>query len=265
MSTTSNRNRQDHPKVSVVLATYQRQSVLPRAIQSVVSQSMDDWELLIVDDEPSEETATIVSSFGDPRIRYLRHDQNRGLCAARNTGIREARGQYIAFLDDDDVYFENKLERQSAMLDGAHDEVGVVSCFEAIIHSDGSSRDRALTLDGDVHPALLRDDLVRMQLLLVRRVCFDRVGLFDERLEMHDDFDMTLRLSRGFHFVTVPEPLVGIIGTPGSMSTQVEKRVHALEIMMSSHPEFREHRRVRARWERRLARHHAELHDREQW
>lgn len=253
------------PRVSVVLATYQRQNVLARAVRSVLDQTMADWELIVVDDEPSEETQAIVASFDDPRIRYVRHEQNKGLCAARNTGIRAARAPYLAFLDDDDVFLQRKLERQAELLDQSDERVGVVSCHERIIAADGTSTVRMVTLEGDVHRAILRDDLVRMQLLMVRRVCFDRVGLFDERLRMHDDFDMTLRLSRSFLFRTVPEPLVGIIGTPGGMSTNVEARICALETMIATHPELREQRRVRARWQRRLARHHAELGRRDQW
>lgn len=253
------------PKVSVVLATYKRQDVLPRAIQSVVDQTLPDWELLLVDDEPSDDTQAIAESFGDGRIRYLRHERNRGLCAARNSGIRAARGRYVAFLDDDDVFLAPKLERQAEALDLADERVGIVSCYEKIIRPDGTSVPRMLRLDGDVHRLLLRDDLVRMQLLVLRRVLFDRVGLFDERLRAHDDYDMTLRLSRVSEFRTVPEALVGIIGTPGSMSTDVQRRIDALETMMVTHPEFREQRRVRARWNRRLARHHAELGRGEMW
>lgn len=253
------------PRVSVVLATYRRQDVLPRAVESVISQTMPDWELLVVDDEPSEETEQLVDGFGDPRIRYLRHERNRGLCAARNTGVRASDAEYVAFLDDDDVFFPDKLRRQVAALEAAPERTGVASCYEQIITSDGTSRLRAVQLEGDVHPRLLLDDLVRMQLLLVRRSCFDRVGMFDERLRAHDDFDMTLRLSRSFDFTTVPEALVGIIGTPGSMSTDVERRIEALETMMESHPELRENRRARARWTRRLARHHAELGREDDW
>ena len=253
------------PRASVILATYRRPQVLPRAIRSVLDQTCGDWELLVVDDEPSAETARIVASFPDVRIRYVPHDRNRGLCAARNTGIRQARGEFIAFLDDDDMFLERKLETQATFLEAAPEGVGAVSSFEEILRPDGSMSIRAVTLLGDIHQRLLRDDLVRMQLLMVRRICFDRVGLFDERLRGHDDFDMTLRLSRGFQFATIGEPLVRIIATSGSMSTNLHDRIHAIETIMSTHPEFREGRRVRARWERRLARHHAELGDRRLW
>ncbi len=253
------------PRTSVVLATYKRQDVLPRAIRSVLQQSCPDWELLIVDDEPDDETRRIVQGFADPRIRYLAHPENRGLSAARNTGILHARGRYIGFLDDDDEFLEDKIRLQARLLDESPEETGVVSCFEEIQRVDGSRTSRNVSLRGDVHRRLLANDLVRMQLLTVRSVCFRRIGLFDERLRHHEDFDMTLRLARAFRFETVEEPLVRIIGTEDSLSMNVGNRVRAIETIMSTHPEFRRERRVRARWERRLARHYGELGDNSAW
>ncbi len=255
----------ESPRVSVVLPTYRRQHVLARAIDSILRQTMSQWEVLVVDDEPNTETNRIVESYSDPRIRYLAHQRNRGLSAARNTGIRNARSEYIAFLDDDDMFFPRKLEVQCDVLDRRPDEVGVVSCFEEIRRRNGTTTLRAVHLDGDVRSLLLKNDLVRMQLLMVRRTCFERVGLFDERLPHHEDYDMTLRLSCCCRFETIPEPLVGINATPDSLSTDVENRIRALETIMATHPEFEERRRVRARWERRLARHHAEQGRRGAW
>jgi glycosyltransferase involved in cell wall biosynthesis len=253
------------PKVSVILTTYRRQSLLARSIQSVIDQTMGDWELIIVDDEPSEETRRIVASFGDNRIQYLAHEHNRGLCAARNTGIRAATASYLGFLDDDDEFLPEKLAKQLAVIEQAENEIGIVSCYEQIVGADGSMTARAIDLRGDMHPRLLQQDLVRMQLLLVRRECFDMVGLFDERLSAHDDYDMILRLSRRYRFSTVPEALVRIHETAGSMSKDVRNRIEAIEIMMRTHPEFRERPRVRSRWEVRLARHHAQLADADGW
>lgn len=253
------------PVVSVIIATYKRQALLPRAIESVIAQTFQDWELIVVDDEPSSETRAIVAGFADPRIRYHAHPVNAGLCAARNTGIRAARGRYIAFLDDDDAYLPEKLELQVRALDAVPERVGVVACFEEVLRNDGRATVRAMHLDGDVHAKILVDDLIRMQPLMVRRSCFDVVGVFDEDLRAHDDFDMTLRLSRHYEFVTIPRPLVRIHPTVGSMSQNVQRRIEAIDTIMAKHPEFRSDRRVRARWLRRLARHHAELGDRRGW
>lgn len=257
--------RQTPPRVSVVLATYRRQAVLPRAIQSVIDQTLPDWELLVVDDEPNDETRQLVTAFDDPRVRYLRHDQNRGVSAARNTGIENAKAEYVAFLDDDDTYVASKLEHQLVAFSASSDRMGVVTCYERIWKGDGTEVVRPVLLEGHVLAKLLDDDVVRMQTLLVRRLCFEKVGGFDERLRVHEDFDMSLRLARSFDFTTVPEPLVEIVGSGDSLSTNVGERVAALEILLRDHPEIRDDRRVRARWERRMARHHQELGDNDQW
>jgi glycosyltransferase involved in cell wall biosynthesis len=253
------------PAVSVILATYRRQDLLPRAIRSVMAQTMPDWELVVVDDEPNPATEEIVAGFDDPRVRYVSHPENRGLCAARNTGIAAAKAAWIAFLDDDDEYLPHKLERQLVHAQSCGTGTGVISCYEEVLKADGSIIVRAVDLVGDVHRRLVRDDLIRMQPLLVRRACFDIVGLFDVRLRSHDDFDMTLRLSRAFSFETVREPLVRIHAAEHLMSTNSIARLEALHVMLTAHPELRERRRPHSRWLRRIARHHAELGDFPSW
>ncbi|NKB87380.1 MAG: glycosyltransferase [Acidobacteria bacterium] len=254
----------DKPRVSVVLTTFRRQDVLPRAVRSVLAQTLTNWELLVVDDEPSADTRRIVEGVGDSRVRYIPHDRNQGLCAARNTGLGAARANLIAFLDDDDEFLPEKLERQAELLEGLPHRVGVASCFEEVQRPSGDRVQRRIVLDGDVHEQLVWNDLVRMQLLMVRRACFAEVGDFDIRLPMHDDYDMTLRLARRFHFATVGESLVRIILTPASMSESTSARIRALGILMRTHPEFADDK-VQARWLRRLARHHADAGDRSAW
>lgn len=98
------------PTVSVVIPTYNRAHLVGRAIQSVLNQTYQDFEIIVVDDGSTDNTEEVVKSFNDPRIRYIRHDQNRGGSAARNTGIKMARGEYIAFQDSDDEWLPEKLE-----------------------------------------------------------------------------------------------------------------------------------------------------------
>jgi glycosyltransferase involved in cell wall biosynthesis len=253
------------PVVSVILATYRRPLLLGRAISSVVAQTFPDWELIVIDDEPGVVTAEIVSGFADPRIRLISHEVNLGLSAARNSGISAARSQLIGFLDDDDEYLPDKLRRQVHAFASGPDDLGVVSCFEEVVREGAATVVRGIELSGSVHHEILRDDLIRMQPLVVRRECFDRVGLFDTRLRTHDDFDMTLRLARAFTFVTVREPLVRIHADTHSMSNDDAACRDALWIMLDTHPDLRSPGRVRARWLRRIARHHAALGERSEW
>ena len=113
-----------NPKVSVVITTYNRAALLPRAIRSVLAQTYEDYELIIVDDCSTDDTPEVVQRFADSRIRAVRHSDNRGQSAAVNTGIRLARGEYIAFLDDDDEWVDRKLSRQVRTLDASDPRVG---------------------------------------------------------------------------------------------------------------------------------------------
>ena len=115
-----------NPKVSVVITTYNRAVLLPRAVRSVLAQTFEDYELIIVDDCSTDDTPDVIRTFVDSRIRVVRHAENTGQSAAINTGIRIARGEYIAFPDDDDEWVESKLLRQVRTLDASSPRVGLV-------------------------------------------------------------------------------------------------------------------------------------------
>ena len=133
-------SRYTSPKVSVIIATYNRAALLPRAVNSVLAQTYTDFELIIVDDRSSDDTQEVIRTFTDPRIRVIRHEANRGAAAARNTGISEARGEYIAFLDDDDECMPNRLADQVSVLD-ANPDVGMVyGWIEEINDATGARR-----------------------------------------------------------------------------------------------------------------------------
>lgn len=114
------------PRVSVIISTYDRAALLPRAVNSVLAQTFSDYELIIVDDCSSDDTQEVIAEFTDPRIRSVRHKENRGLPASRNTGVRNAKGEYIAFLDDDDEYTPERLSLQVSRFEAASPAVGLV-------------------------------------------------------------------------------------------------------------------------------------------
>ena len=100
------------PVVTVIIPTFNRAAIVGRAIRSVLAQTCPDWELIVVDDCSTDATEQAVRDFSDNRIKYLRHDRNRRLSAARNTALRCGRGEYVAFLDDDDEWLPEKLEKE---------------------------------------------------------------------------------------------------------------------------------------------------------
>src|SRR3989442_437688 len=99
-------------KVSVIIPTYNRAEFLGLALTSVLNQTFQDFEILIIDDNSQDSTQEVVTNFGDERIKYIRHDVNKRVAAARNTGVANSNGEYIAFLDDDDEWFPDKLQIQ---------------------------------------------------------------------------------------------------------------------------------------------------------
>ena len=114
------------PKISVVIPTYNRAHLIKKAINSVFEQTYQDFEIVIIDDGSKDNTEEIVKSINDGRIRYIKHEKNKGEAGARNTGIENSKGEYIAFLDTDVTWSKDKLEKQLNILESSPADVGVV-------------------------------------------------------------------------------------------------------------------------------------------
>ncbi len=126
------------PKVSVVVLTHNRRRLLRRAISSILNQTFQDFEIVLVDDASTDNTPEVVRSFGDARIKYIRHEVNKGEAGSRNTGVTSSSGDYIAFLDDDDEWLPEKLEQQVRLLDSSPSQVGAV--YTGFLKIDRSPR-----------------------------------------------------------------------------------------------------------------------------
>jgi len=201
------------PRVSIVIPTYNRGSVLPRTIESALSQTFPDFELIVVDDGSTDHTTEVVRGIADPRVRLIGDTMNRGPSAARNRGIREARCGLVAFLDSDDEWLPRKLELQLARLDGDADpRTAIAYCrvytyddlTQRPVHEFGEPREGAL-----FHDLLTGWKPVTASLFLVRRAALLEVGGFDETLPCTEDYDLWLRLAQAsYRFVGVNEVLV---------------------------------------------------------
>jgi glycosyltransferase involved in cell wall biosynthesis len=215
------------PGVSVVIPTYNRGYCIARAIKSVLEQSYADFELIVVDDGSTDDTDDVLRSVADPRLRVLRHPTNRGVGATINTGIRHAAGALIAIQDSDDEWLPEKLARQVAVMKAGGDKLGVVYCDQWRFRAGEKSYFAAPHItpaDGIVYDRALDDALYNIgnQSLLIRRSCFDKVGLYDESLSKNEDLDMLIRISRHFHFQHIPEPLLNYYVTADSVTARGE-------------------------------------------
>lgn len=218
------------PAVSVVLPTYNRADVLPRAIDSVLNQTFTDYELIVIDDGSAEDIETVVERFDDDRIRFCSHDENRGGSAARNTGIELAEGDYIAFLDSDDEWYPHKLEKQVAELESRPDTWVAVYCdtdkvdnrqstnvdliFEIvnrIVPNEEKDKNNKKPEGGEelMRPLLMMDfSIGGASTLLVESETVNKIGGFDERFPRHQDWEFLIRVLEQGKLAYIDEELV---------------------------------------------------------
>ncbi|MGE5500997.1 MAG: glycosyltransferase family 2 protein [Ignavibacteriales bacterium] len=196
------------PAVSVIIPTFNRAGILPRAVSSVLAQTVRDFELIVVDDGSTDGTELVVRRFADPRVRYL-SQKNQGVAAARNRGLAEARGDFIAFLDSDDEWLPQKLERQLDVFTRGPSRLGLVYTGVETISSAGRSVQKP-TGRGLIFPRMLHRNLIHGggSNVLLRRVVLPFVGGFDSSLPAAEDYDLWLRISRFFEVDYAPAPLV---------------------------------------------------------
>jgi glycosyltransferase involved in cell wall biosynthesis len=196
------------PLVSVVIPTYNRASMLLTAIRSVLDQTLDALELIVVDDGSTDGTEEAVNTLADPRLRFLRQE-NRGVAAARNAGIRLSRSGLVAFLDSDDAWSRKKLEKQVRWMDDHPD------CL--LVHTDEKWYRRGEHLnpmekhrkhDGDIFLQSLSLCAMGPSTVAVRKSAFDLIGLFDEALPVCEDYDFFLRFAARFPVCYIDERLV---------------------------------------------------------
>jgi glycosyltransferase involved in cell wall biosynthesis len=190
---------------------------LKRAIQSVLDQTYPELECIVVDDASKDDTDQIINSFEDDRLKYFRHEKNKGASAARNTGIRQSKGGLIAFLDDDDEWIATKLEKQVPLLKGLPERFGMVYCW--MDYYDANNKlihQHHPTLKGYVFPQVL--DAQRLggcPTLLVKRNVVDQIGGFDESLIRGNDGDFIRRICRTNRVDFIPEVLVKVHSNHG--------------------------------------------------
>lgn len=201
------------PLVSVVIPSYNRAALLPRAITSVLSQTLRDLECIVVDDGSTDHTAQVVAGFSDPRLRVVRLPGNSGCSRATNTGIRAARGKLIAFLDSDDEWLPGKLERQVARLRECGDPKATVAYCRCMVRDALTARmwrRPHLVYEGDVFQHLLEGwHPTTSSLFLIERRSLLEVGGFSENLPCAQDYDLWLRLAEASHrFVAIDDVLV---------------------------------------------------------
>ena len=193
-------------KISVIIPTYNRARLVERAVKSVVAQTHDDLEILIIDDGSTDDTQARLSRIDDPRLRLV-YQENAGVAAARNRGIREASGGFLSFLDSDDEWLPEKLAKQREALTTAPRYVGICLIGGRVVSEGGMSPPQTSPEGYLFDQLLLRNTVFACMSALVRREVFEAVGGYDPALPAIEDWDWLQRAARLYAFVSLDECL----------------------------------------------------------
>ncbi len=206
------------PKVSVVIPAYNAMTYLPETVESVLRQTFTDFEVLIIDDGSSDQVVQWASQLSDSRVKLI-SQENQGLPGARNTGIAHAQAEYIAFLDADDLWEPTKLEKQVRCLD-ENPAVGLVHTWMVLVDEQGKSTGKVMpsNAEGYVWKQLAERNAIACPSVVVRRCCFETVGMFDRNLRSLEDWEMWIRIAAQYPFAVIKEPLAYYRQLSGSMS-----------------------------------------------
>ena len=194
------------PRVSVVIPTFNRWPLLAEAVNSVLAQSYRDFELIVVDDGSTDATAKELPKMNS-RLRFL-STPRRGVAAARNLGVREARGHYVAFLDSDDLWLSRKLEKQTQFMQ-QHPEFHICQTDETWMRNGVRVNPKIIHQkpSGDIFSRSLELCLVSPSAVMMTKALFERTGGFDEAFPVCEDYDLWLRISAQHQVPLIPDRL----------------------------------------------------------
>ncbi len=240
------------PLITVIIPTYNRVKILSRAIKSVLKQTYQNFELIIVDDCSTDNTQKALKKFKDKRIFYIKHKKRKGASAARNTGIKKAKGKYLAFLDSDDCWLPEKLEKQLATLQKNKNAGIVYSRFWIV--KNGKKKlccwPEIKKYNGWLHRQLLIGNFITTSSVLVKRQIFDKVGLFDKKLPAYQDWEFFLRASLYEQFAFIDKPLLTQYqNRKDRISADKNKLTKAVRYILKKHGrEIKKDRKIYARF-----------------
>jgi glycosyltransferase involved in cell wall biosynthesis len=229
---------EDNPRVAAIVPTLNRADRLERALDSVVNQTYDPIEIVVVDGGSTDRTPEVVAEYeasaNGKSVTYINNDEPHGLPAARNQGANETDAGYLAFLDDDDRWHPEKIERQIARLQADGDEAMCYTGLESRTPDGDHVHTKRPTIEGDVYEDILvRNDIGTPSTVLVTREAFESVDGFDEELRHQEDWDFYIRLAREYEVACIPDPLVTRLYHADAMSRDVETQTEYREQIMS--------------------------------
>jgi len=218
--------------ISVVIPTYNRQKYLSKAIQTVLNQTYSNFEIIIVDDASTQDNSKLIESFKNERIKYLKNSKKMGAPYSRNIGIKNAKGRFIAFLDDDDEWKKNKLEKQIKAFD--EEDIGLVICYSL---DKRFGRERISKPPQEItHKQLLKSfNLSSTSTYVVRKTVFENIDGFDVNLASAQEYDLAIRISKKYKVKTIPDVLVIQNSSDGQISENWGKKIRGILALYTKH------------------------------
>ncbi len=227
----------DQPLISVVIPAYNRADKIPLAIKSVQKQTYSNWEIIISDDGSTDTTGAVVEKMmaQDHRIRLIQHQANAGAQAARNAGIKAAKGEWIAFLDSDDQLLPDSLMLRLAV--ARRDNVSVVHS-EAFIQRPNEPLDRYYipAWSGNIYAKILTKEGPVFPALLVKKEALEKINYLDEKIRSYQEWDTCIRLAKHFEFGFEPQPtFIYDYRTPNAISRDAIRAGAGYEQSLAKH------------------------------
>lgn len=224
-------------KISVVIPTYNRARLIESSVKSVLSQTYGNLEIIVVDDASTDNTLEIVKAISDSRVTYIRLEKNSGACAARNKGIEQASGEYIAFNDSDDQWIPAKLQRQYDSL--KENNADIVLCKMKCYDEGGNFHHIFPNLNASAYvdyKSLLQYNCASTQTFFGKSECFKEIP-FDTLMPRMQDWDEALRISQKYTVFYLDDVLVNTFIQADSISAHPEKGLAAMERLFEKHEE----------------------------
>jgi glycosyltransferase involved in cell wall biosynthesis len=250
--------------VSVVIPTYNRSKLLLEALDSVFQQTFKDYEVIIIDDGSTDETRSLLEQHALTRkFKYI-YQENSGSSAARNNGVRHARHGLIAFLDSDDIWHPQKLEKQIKFLKD-HPEADLVFSNADVVNEHGDFLWSYITpRERKIRPQAMFDELlvrnfIPLDSFLVKKECLENIGLFDESMQDCEDYDLLLKIARSFSMFCLDESLTKVRNTTGNKSSNSVSRYQNTIIIISKYLPSEEPHHWSFRFRKKFARNYFEL------
>lgn len=234
-----------NPVASIIIPTKDRPEMLAEAVQSAIDQTLPDVEIIVVNDGGTDVQEVLDRLNSKANIVYLKHDRNQERSAARNTGIRAARGKYIAYLDDDDTYYPNHVQTLVEFLENSDYKVAY---SDAVMAEQQKQDGKYVTINRSVpysidfdYDKILVGNFIPMLCLMHEKSCLDKTGLFDVNLNTHEDWDLLIRLSRSFKIAHINETTCEFTRRDDSTTTTSKNRadfVRTREIIYNKYSQY---------------------------